>query len=130
MARYDGDKDGRLNYDEFKEALLPRDPNYKSLCLARKSFCTGMNYARVEFFLSETNRELKNVLQLLINTEMRAERIRQGLVGRKNFDMDKAFEAIATSVKENLGERTKDDVIYPHDISKFLLDRNYGPTQA
>ena len=62
MARYDADHDGKLSFDEFKEALLPRDENYKKLCLSRRSFCTGMNYARIEFFLLETNRELKNVL--------------------------------------------------------------------
>ena len=101
MARYDDDNDGKLNFDEFKEALLPRDENYKQLCLARRSFCSGMNYARIEFFLMETNKELKNVLQLLVNTEMRAERVRQGLNRRPNFDIEKAFEAIANAVKAN-----------------------------
>ena len=62
MARYDTDSDGRLNYDEFKEAVLPRDENYKKLCMNRRSFCSGMNYARIEFFLAETNQQLKNVL--------------------------------------------------------------------
>ena len=130
MARYDVDSDGKVNFDEFKDALLPRDENYRKLCTSRRSFCTGRNYARIEFFLVETNRDLKNVLQLLVNTEMRAERIRQSLNQRKNFDIEKAFEAIATAVKSQEGKQLKTDVIYDHDISKFLVDRNYQPTSA
>ena len=91
MARYDSDGDGKLSYEEFKEALLPADENYRKLCLARRSFLGGRHYAKTDFFLYETNQELKKCLQLLINTEMRAERIRQSLNNRPNFDIEKAF---------------------------------------
>ena len=130
MARYDTDGDGKLSYDEFKEALLPQDENYRKLCLARRSFIAGRHYAKTDFFLYETNRELKNCLQLLINTEMRAERIRQSLNKRPNFDIEKAFAAIAGSVTVSDGEAGRPDVLHAQDISKFLVDRNYSPTAA
>jgi len=58
---------------------------------------------------------------------MRCERVRQNLARRKNFDVEKAFEAIAVTVNDKpaSGEGatlTKDD------ISSFLVKFNYAPT--
>ena len=95
MFRYDRDLDGRLNLSEFKEAILPYDENYRSLVLNRKSYCSNRDYARLEFFLDTTTDMLKRTLQLLIQTEMRCERVRQDLARRPAFNTEKAFEAIA-----------------------------------
>lgn len=76
MSRYDLDGDGMLNYEEFMGFLLPFDPKYRDLCLARSKFCTAQSYARLEFFLRETNELLKTVLQSILSVEMRVERVR------------------------------------------------------
>ena len=49
----------------------------------------------------------------MVQTEMRCERVRQNLVGRKNFDMVKAFEAICASVEDKTA--TGDDAIITKD---------------
>ena len=127
MFRYDKDMDGKLSFNEFKEALLPLDPNYRDIVLRRPSYCSNMDYARLNFFLDTTTNKLKRTIQLLVQTEMRAERMRQSLARRKNFDIDKAFEAIAVAVKDKA--TTGDDgTITKDDISSFLINRNYAPT--
>ena len=40
LFRYDKDLDGRLNFDEFKAAILPADTNYSDLVLRRQPYCS------------------------------------------------------------------------------------------
>ena len=74
LFRYDKDMDGRLSFDEFSEMVLPVDANYRDL-VERRSSSKG-NYARMQFFLDTTIDKLKALLQLIIATEMRCERVR------------------------------------------------------
>ena len=62
-----------------------------------------------------------------MQTEMRCERVRQTLSKRKNWDADKAFEAIAVSVadKPTIGESA---TITKDDLSSFLINKGYAPT--
>ena len=76
MYRYDTKNFGKWTLDEFKEAILPRDKNYRDLVLARRSFLTDDDCARLTFFLDETKMILKQTLQLILTTEMRIERMR------------------------------------------------------
>ena len=54
LFRYDKDLDGKLNFDEFKAAILPADSNYSDLVLRRQPYCSEMDYARLQFFLDTT----------------------------------------------------------------------------
>ena len=54
LFRYDKDLDGRLNFDEFKAAILPADTNYSDLVLRRQPYCSQMDFARLQFFLDTT----------------------------------------------------------------------------
>ena len=62
LFRYDKDLDGKLNFNEFKTAVLPLDENYADLILRRGSFNSGKNYARTQFFLDTTMDKLKACL--------------------------------------------------------------------
>ena len=66
-------------------------------------------------------------MQLLVQTEMRCERVRQDLARRKHFDIEKAFEAIAVAVddKPTVGDFA---TITKDDISSFLIKRSYAPS--
>lgn len=87
-----------------------------------------MNHSRLSFFLDTTNATLKSTLKLLVQTEMRCERVRQTLNGRRYFDIEKAFEAIACAVNDR--PTTGDDgQITRDDISSFLINRGYTPSQ-
>ena len=127
MFRYDKDLDGKLRYSELAEAILPYDDNYRSLIERRTSYCSEMDLARLQFFLESTTQRLKATLQLLVQTEMRCERVRQNLARRKNFDVEKAFEAIAVTVNDKpaSGEGA---TVTKDDISSFLVKFNYAPT--
>ena len=62
MFRYDTKNYGKWTQDEFREAILPRDKNYRDLILARKAYCTEEDFGRLTFFLDETKMLLKTVL--------------------------------------------------------------------
>lgn len=127
MFRYDKDLDGKLKIDEFQEALLPGDENYRSLVLRRTPYATQMEHARLQFFLDTTTEKLKKTLQLLMQTEMRCERVRQDLARRKHFDVDKAFKAISLTVNDLPTEDDRASVT-KDDISSFLIKFNYAPS--
>ena len=59
LFRYDRDLDGKLDFNEFKEAILSADDNYRDLVLRRKAYCSSMNHARLKFFLDTTTAKLK-----------------------------------------------------------------------
>jgi len=128
LFRYDKDLDGRLNFEEFKEVVLPFDSNYRDLVLRRPSYCSGQDCARLQFFLDTTTAKLKAFLQLLIQTEMRCERVRQDLSRKKEFDLSRAFEAVAVSLAEK-DATGPDTSITQEDVSQFLISRSYAPTQ-
>ena len=66
MFRYDKDMDGKLNFNEFRDAIMPIDSNYRDLALRRPSYCTNRDLARLSFFLDTTTQRLKSTLQLLV----------------------------------------------------------------
>ena len=62
LYRYDKDFNGKLDFDEFKEILLPFDKNYRDIVLRRPSYCSGRDHARLQFFLDTTNNKMKKCL--------------------------------------------------------------------
>ena len=62
MYRYDKQLNGKLTFNDFKDVILPFDNNYRDIVLNRKSFCTGQNYARLQFFLDTTTQKMKRCL--------------------------------------------------------------------
>ena len=66
LYRYDRNLNGKIDFNEFKEALLSSDENYRDLVLRRRAYCTEMNHSRLKFFLDTTNAKLKQTLLLLM----------------------------------------------------------------
>jgi len=79
FKRYDRDGDGKWSFREFADAILPRNESYKDLCIKRRPFNCNMDYARAECFLPDTQHEFGRLLLLMLNTEVRCERMRQHL---------------------------------------------------
>lgn len=121
MKRYDKDKDGRLSFSEFSDMILPSTEAYKKLVLARKTANKGGCYARGECFLRDTQAEFDRLLQLIIQTEVRSENLRHQLAKRKNFDINKAFEAL---------DRNNKGGIVADDIEVFLISRGFVATPS
>jgi hypothetical protein len=55
FKRYDRDADGRLNYKEFEEAVMPTDPYYLGCLEKRRGTHTKINpYRRDDIFCHQT----------------------------------------------------------------------------
>ena len=99
--------------------ILPRNEAYKGLVLGRGSINKNGHFPRGECFLRETQSDFDRLLKLLILTESRSESLRQRLAKRKDFDMNKAFDAID---KDNKGHISRDDIM------TFLLTKGFIAT--
>ena len=121
MQRYDCDKDGKLSFTEFCDMVLPSTDAYKQLVLGRKSINKNTCYPRGESFLRGTQADFDRLLQLIIFTETRSEKLRHTLQKRKNFDIDKAFSAI---------DRGEKGHIEADDIETFLIERSFVATPS
>ena len=77
MRKYDKDSDGKLNFNEFCEMIVPKDRNYSSLLKSRKAYNAHFDFKRSEPFTPDTMVEFKQFLLRLINNEGRAETLRQ-----------------------------------------------------
>lgn len=85
INKYDKDHDGKLDFSEFTNMVVPRDKNYASLILKRKSFNEGTAFPRDEAFTPETQHEFVSLLKMLGAAEIRAEQNRQSLKIRPSF---------------------------------------------
>eukprot|EP00347_Sterkiella_histriomuscorum_P016452 403353122 len=119
LQKFDSDQDGKLSFNEFSNMILPMDKNYASLIISRSSYHHGQNYSRGECFIPETQRELLNVLNQLLQNEIRAEKLRNNLKQRENFDLTESFNAL---------DEGKRGFIDQTQIRRFLEDRHYFPT--
>ena len=66
LYRYDRNLNGKIDFNEFKEALLSSDENYADLVLRKRARCSDMNHSRLKFFLDTTNLKLKQTLLMLM----------------------------------------------------------------
>lgn len=62
MLKYDKDSDEKLNFKEFCSMILPKDKNYSSLLLSRKSYNANFTFNRTEPFTPDTMREFISYL--------------------------------------------------------------------
>ena len=46
MAKYDKDNDGKLNFKEFCDVIVPKDKNYASLLINRKAYNSNTSFPR------------------------------------------------------------------------------------
>ena len=66
LQEFDENKDGMLDFKEFCNIVLPKDKNYASLVLNRKSYHDGQAFPRGDCFIPETQRLFLNLLHQLI----------------------------------------------------------------
>lgn len=85
IERYDSDRDGKLSFWEFSNALLPLEPLSRDEIERRKAVWE-VGY--------ETKEVLRRVFRKMIDTESRMESIRQKIKREKAVVLRGAFEAL------------------------------------
>jgi Ca2+-binding EF-hand superfamily protein len=85
VERYDSDKDGKLGFWEFSNALLPIDAMARD-DLERRKAVWDIGY--------ETKELLRRTFRKLVDTECIIESLRQRIARQRDVSLRKAFDAL------------------------------------
>ena len=110
FQRYDKDRDGRLDYREFAQALTPEDPYYEQMLNRRPSTHRRINiYRKDDVFAYPTACAFKNLMRTMISQEGASEATRQSLQRNPYFDPSTAFDIVDFNAN---GMVSKDEIRY------------------
>ncbi len=92
FKRYDRNRDGRLTYSEFCDALVPLDPYYaRQVNYRRENGIRAPPYAKDDVFRYGTKLDFKDLLKAHFRAEDESEYQRQKLQRRPYFSVSEAF---------------------------------------
>lgn len=122
FKRYDTDKDGRLRFSEFCNAIVSLDPYHASMVNRRNS--NGiMNlylYQRGECFVPSTRMFLRELFETHFSVEKQAEYLRNRLARDSLFDISVAYKAC---------DLNEDGIITRNEIQRLLEERGIYVSQ-
>lgn len=96
VKRYDKNNDGKLRYHEFCEAFNPKTASYSTQLNLRKSYYSGLRYAKTDYFTRDTRDLFLRTLKTHFSVEQSAEYLRKRLFRRPGFNAHDAFTACDT----------------------------------
>ncbi len=94
LARYDANKDLRLNFNEFADAFLSTDSYYSHMLNRRPSNHKHPIYRRDDCFYADTQVEFRNMWRVHFKVEVAAEGVRQHLQRLPCFNVYEAFNSL------------------------------------
>ena len=94
VKRYDRNHDGRLNYSEFQDALMPKSVSHATSLQLRRPHYSILRVPRHEYFSSYTRELLWKTLRVHFSVEASAENLRRRLLIRPGFSASDAFAAV------------------------------------
>lgn len=94
VKRYDRNHDGRLNYSEFQDALMPKSVSHATSLQLRRAHYSILRVPRHEYFSSYTRELLWKTLRVHFSVEASAENLRRRLLVRPGFSASDAFAAV------------------------------------
>lgn len=110
FERYDKDRDGRLDYREFTQALTPEDQYYAQMLSRRPSSHKRINvYRKDDVFAYSTGQAFKDLMRTMLSSEGAAEATRQTLQRNPYFDAGTAFNLVDFNAD---GVVSKDEIRY------------------
>ena len=117
ITRYDQNKDGKLRFSEFVNAVMPVDTYYATILNRRNS-----NFSRVreDCFSYSTRLQFKELMKTHFSVERLAETLRKSLNHDPSFDVYEAFKAIDVN---------KDGIITKNEIKKVFEGRGFFVTE-
>jgi hypothetical protein len=87
FRRHDSNNDGKLNFTEFSNLLLPVSKEYAALLTDRPDFYMSRGVPPSQFFNHDTRAEIRNLWASLFKCERASEVLRVGLRSRPYFNL-------------------------------------------
>ena len=94
FKRYDGDKNGRIAFNEFAQAFESSDSYYQHMLSRRPSNHRHACYRRDDCFYADTQIEFRNMWRVHFKCENGAENVRQRLQRQPCFNVYEAFNSL------------------------------------
>lgn len=116
LKRYDDNKDGRLNFNEFSDAFLSNDSYYSHMLNRRPSNHRHPCYRRDDCFYSDTQVEFRNMWRVHFKVEVAAEAVRQRLQRNPHFNVYEAFNSL---------DLNDDGTVRADEIKRIIESRGF-----
>lgn len=120
FRRHDNNNDGKLNFTEFSNVLLPVSKEYSALLTDRPDFYMSRNIPVSQFFNHETRVEIRALWASIFKCERACEVLRVCLRTRPYFNIKHAFSHMDTD---------GDNFITLDDIREFLASSGFYATE-
>ena len=91
FRRHDKNQDGKLNFTEFSNVVLPISKEYAALLTDRPDFYMSRQLPISQFFNADTRAEFRNLWASLFKCERACEVLRASLRQRPYFNLKQAF---------------------------------------
>jgi Ca2+-binding EF-hand superfamily protein len=118
FKRYDKDRDGKLRFSEFCDAIVPNDAYYGSMLNRRGS--SGLNISRYaprnEIFSYSTRLDFKELFRTHIKVEAASKHTRQRLNQRPLFNVSEAF---------NTCDLNEDGIVTKNEVKNLIQSRGF-----
>mmetsp|Transcript_1337 Transcript_1337/g.1733 ORF Transcript_1337/g.1733 Transcript_1337/m.1733 type:complete len:229 (-) Transcript_1337:47-733(-) len=120
FRRHDANNDGKLNFTEFSNLVLPNSKEYAALLTDRPDFFLSRGVPPTQIFNNETRNELRNLWQSMFKVERACEVLRASLRQRPYFNLKQAFAYL---------DRDCDGYVLLDDIREFLANTGFFATE-
>ena len=120
FRRHDTNNDGKLNFSEFSNMMLPMAKEYAALLTDRPDFYMSRNVPITQFFNADTRNEFRNTWAANFRCERACEQLRDMLRQRPYFNLKLAFTHMDRAHIGSLG---------PDEFRAFLADNGFYATE-
>jgi Ca2+-binding EF-hand superfamily protein len=120
FRRYDTNGDGKLNFTEFSNMMMPVSKEYSALLTDRPDFYMARNMPISQFFNSDTRYQLRALWSQMFATERACEVLRVSLRNRPYFNIKHAFSYIDGNI---------DGFLALEDLREYLANNGFFSTE-
>jgi Ca2+-binding EF-hand superfamily protein len=120
FRRNDHNQDGKLNFTEFSNLMMPVSKEYAALLTDRPDIYMSRGVPPSQFFNFDTRQELRNIWTALFKCERSCEVLRNGLRARPYFNLKAAFSYL---------DRSGQGQVSLDDLREFLSNNGFFATE-
>lgn len=119
FRRIDTTNRGRINFNEFSNAILPFSSEYAALITDRPDYYLARGVDFLKFFNVDTRFELQALWRTLFKTERDMEHLREKIRKRTNLSLRNAFDFL---------NRDRDGMVKHRDFRDILAENGFYST--